>query len=293
MKKRSEFFGQDPINVPAVLAKMIELAQEQPDLRWAALIDAAFDYPSPNQAPYSSHGINCYGSAEYEGLEKAAPILLPIDPVNDQAFLSQLLRHCHDRPMISFLASRVELEELCKSWCPLHWITAVDHQRMILRLADTRTLAALPQVLTPAQWAAISGQLATWVIVDRTGAPASLPLPGSDLLKVSAIHLEHNQLSTLLEVAEPDNILSLLSESMSDVLPKDMPGSARHIMVSKSCELARRFEISNWSDVVSLSVAAFLTKGFTTRDEQLADYLSQKQWTPGDLGSSLVSEELI
>ncbi len=293
MKIKSESFGQDPANVPAVLAEMTVLAQEQPDLRWAALIDSAFDYPSAEQTAYSNHARNCYDSATYDGLEKAAPMLVPIDPINDQAFLVPLLKHCNGRPMISFLASHIEVEELLESWRPLHWISAVDHQRMILRLADTRTLAALPNVLTPTQWAAISGHLARWVIINRTGTLTSLPLPEPNTLKASAIHLDQNQLSALLNVAEPDNILSLLSESMSEILPEEMSGSERHIMVSKSCDLARKFEIKNWPDLVSLSVAAFLTKGLTSRDEKLADYLTRKQWSPGDLGVSLVSEGFV
>jgi len=36
-------------------------------------------------------------------------------------------------------------------------------------------------------------------------------------------------------------------------------GSQAYAMVSDSCALARKHDVTNWADVVSLSVAAFLT----------------------------------
>lgn len=293
MKRKSEFYGQDPAKISAVQADLIAQAAGQPDLHWAALIDAAFDYPSANEAPYWIHGINCYGGAAYEGLGKAAPVLVPLDPINDQTFLTRLLRHCYDRPMISFLASRIELKQLSELWDPLHWVTAVDHQRMLLRLADTRTLAMLPRVLKPAQWAALSGPVAQWAIIDRLGNLASLAVAEADATKVQTIHFELDQLAALLSAAEPDNVLSLLSDSMSDIFPKDMLGSMRYETVAESCELARKYEVSNWSDVVSLAVAAFLSQGQTNQEESLAAYLASKRWNVGDLGAGLVSEGFV
>ncbi|WP_431478974.1 hypothetical protein [Massilia eburnea] len=193
----------------------------------------------------------------------------------------------------SFLGSRIELKELSESWEPLHWITAVDHQRMLLRLADTRTLAVLPQVLKPAQWAAISGSVAQWAIIDRLGNLAPLSVPQTEAARVPTIHLEHDQLAALLSSAEPDNVLSLLSDSMSDILPKDMSGSMRYETVADSCELARKYDVSNWSDIVSLAVAAFLSHGQTNQEESLAAYLAAKRWSVGDLGAGLVSEGFV
>ncbi|KRB83699.1 DUF4123 domain-containing protein [Duganella sp. Root198D2] len=293
MKTKPEFFGQDRTNIPAVRTDLLALAEAQPDDHWAALIDAAFDYPAPDASPYWSRGINCYGGPAYEGLRKAAPILVPLDPVYDQAFLTRLLRHCHDRPMVSFLASRFDLNTLCQSWEPLHWITAIDHQKMLLRLADTRILAELPRILEPSQWAAFAAPVTQWAVVNRSGRLTPLPLPAPDAAKASSIHLLHEQLAALLSAAEPDNILALIVDSMSDILPQDLPGSRAYAMVSDSCALARKHEVTNWADVVSLSVAAFLTEGKTNQNESLTAYLARKQWPPGDLGTSLVSESFL
>ncbi|MGW8393936.1 DUF4123 domain-containing protein [Pseudoduganella sp. HUAS MS19] len=293
MKKRSELFGQDPANVSAVIAELYELANSKPELHWAALVDAAFDHPLAHESPYWSIGINCYDSVAYEGLTKAAPMLVPVDPVNNQAFVSRLLKHCYDRPMVSFIACQIELDKLSESWRQLHWITAVDQQRMILRLADTRILLALPQTLKKNQWAAFAEPVAQWLIVNRTGDLAPLDLPAQDTAKVSTIHLELEQLSALLSAAEPDNVLATLSDSMSDILPMDIRPSVRYEIVAQCCELASRFNISNWADVVSLSIAAFLTGGKTNHDEALLAFLNAKQWTPGDLGIRLVNDGFI
>jgi hypothetical protein len=293
MKKNSQSFGQDPANTSAILKELLALAAAHPEAHWAALVDAAFDYPVATEKPYWHSGINCYDSPEYEGLGKAAPMLIPIDIYNDQEFVSRLVHHCHDRPMISFLASRVALNDLCDAWRPLHWITAVDDQRMLLRLADTRVLSGLSQALKPDQWAAIAAPVACWVAVNRTGRLKSLNLPKPDELRAQKIQLDQDQLGTLLASAEPDNVLSLISESMSDVFPAGMRGSQRYEMVSESCALARKHGIENWSDIVSLSVAAFLTKGELNQDKSLADYLARRQWAPGDLGTCLVSERFV
>lgn len=290
MKKQPEFFGQDPANIPAARTDLLALAEAQPDVHWAALIDAAFDYPAADASPYWRRGINCYGGPAYEGLRKAAPMLVPLDPVHDQAFLTRLLRHCHDRPMVSFLASRVDLNALCQLWEPLHWITAIDHQKMLLRLADTRILAKLPGILEPSQWAAFAAPVTQWATVNRSGGLTPLALPAPDATKAASIHLEHHHLADLLSAAEPDNILSLIVDSMPDILPQDLPGSQAYAMVSDSCALARRHDVTNWADVVSLSVAAFLTEGRTNQNGGLTAYLARKQWPPGDLGTSLVNE---
>lgn len=293
MKRTTEYFGQDPVNVRAVRESLTALAEAQSDLHWAALIDAAFDYPNADDSPYWARGINCYTSQAYEGLHKAAPILVPIDPINDQAFLTRLLRHSYDRPMISFLGSRIGLNKLCVSWEGLHWITAVDQQRMLLRLADTRVLAELPTIFKQAQWAALSASIVEWKIVNREGSLSPLALSPEDATTVDKIHLEHQQLADLLSAAEPDNILSLIVDSLPDILPQDLPGSQTYAMVSDSCALARRHDVTNWADVVSLAVAAFLTEGKTNQNESLTAYLARKQWPPGDLGTSLVSESFL
>lgn len=291
--KTAEIFGQDPANISKALLRLREAAQSQQGLYWAALIDAAFDYPNAEGAPYWRDSFNCYGSAAYEGLSKAAPMLMPIDPNNDRVLLTNLLRHCHDRPMISFLASRVPLHELCKEWEPLHWITAIDQQRMLLRLADTRTLSVLPGILEPQQWSVIAGSVAEWMIFDRAGGLAPLVVPKPLNGSPTKINLDQAQLGALLAAAEPDNVLSMISTTMSDILPTEMLNSERYSYIALSCEIAKKYEISNWTDVVSFSLAAFLSEGKSIHDEGVARFLKSKAWEDGGLGMALIAEGLI
>lgn len=293
MKRDSTYFGQDPVNVPVLLKDLAALARTHQDVHWGALIDTAFDYPAVTETPYWNRRINCYDSPEYDGLDNAAPILVPFEITNDHSFLTQLLRHCHNRPMISFLASDIPLEKLCDVWRSLHWITAADTQRMLLRLADTRTLTILPKVLSPAQWAAFSGPVTKWVALNREGGLISLAPAKLNETKAKSIHLDHDQLGVLLAASEPDNILSLISDSMSDIIPHEMQGSQRYEIVYRSCALAREHNVENWADVVSLSVAAFLTEGSIFQNELLTAHLIRRQWSEGDLGTSLIAERFL
>ena len=293
MRRDIACFGQDPANLSAILDELLALTEEHPDVQWAALVDAAFDYPAAPESPYWSRGINCYGGPEYDGLSKVAPVLVPFDITIDRTFLARLLRHCHNRPMISFLGSSLALSDLCEAWRQLHWITAIDNQRMLLRLADTRVLIKLSQVLEPAQWTAFAGPVVKWVAVNRNGRLTTLARPHQNDIPVQKIHLDQDQLGKLLAAAEPDNILALISGTMSEVIPEEMRGSQRYETAAQSCAMARKSGISEWSDIVSLSVAAFLSNGTLIQDERFAAYLLNKSWPPGELGSSLVSERFL
>jgi hypothetical protein len=155
--KNTIFFAQDGMAVSTVIDLLGEQVKAQPDLHWAALLDAAFDYPASEPMPYGANGVNCYMLDDFKGLERAAPWLVPLPSCDaDQQQLRELLRHCRGRPMLSFVASREPTVTLKEAWAKLHWICAVDDQRMLLRMADTRILPVLPRVLTPKQWAAFT-----------------------------------------------------------------------------------------------------------------------------------------
>src|SRR5450830_566133 len=125
--KNNNFFAQDAMSINVVLTQLNEYARLQPDLHWAALVDAAFDYPASDEAPYTLEGINCYLLDEYQGLKAAAPWLMPFSPDDsDQSTLRRLLKHCKERPMLSFVASYKSAVALKEDWANLHWITDLD-----------------------------------------------------------------------------------------------------------------------------------------------------------------------
>lgn len=279
-----------------VIDALAKAAQEHTELHWMALIDAAFDYPGNDAAPYRSQGqgINCYAIQACQGLEKAAPWLLPLgwnEP--DQAQLRTLIRHCTGRPMLSVIASDHPPQALKEQWKNLHWATDADGQRMLLRFADTRVLPVLPQVLTPEQWAAWTAPLAQWWTIDRSGKPASCPLAARDVAPCSEIALTQAQLNQLLQAAEPDAVIQLLKEKMSDIVPKDLLKSRLHDMIAASCALAQAHGIDNFSDVVALAVAACLTKGNSNHDPRLPLLLREREWQTGELGEKLVDAGVV
>ena len=280
--------------VSAAIDTLGMLTAVQPSLHWAALIDSAFDYPASETVPYAAGSINCYSANEFEGLQKAAPLLVPI-PVDQRsdAHLRSILFHCAARPMISFVASRVPLAELSKHWRSLHRVNVVDDQKMLLRFADTRVLSVLPEILTPSQWLSYSAPLVCWLVLERTGTFTEIPLAPAGALPDQDIKLSGPQVDALLMASQPDAIIELLKNAMSDVVPDSLRNSDFYELISGSCQLAALHGIELFADVFSLAVAACLTMGESNRNPEVDALLRARRWPAGDLGDMLVAEGLV
>ena len=289
----SDFYAQDVIIVPAAVETLGILIAAQPDLHWAALIDSAFDYPACETVLYAAGSINCYSANEFAGLQKAAPLLVPIPVKGADALLRSILRHCAARPMISFIASRIPLAELSEHWRSLHRVGVVDQQKMLLRFADTRVLSRLPEILNSSQWLSYSAPLVHWLVLDRTGAFAPIPLAPTDALPDQAIKLSEQQVDALLLASQPDAIIELLKNAMSDVIPDSLRNSDFYELIRGSCQLAASHGIELFADVFSLAVAACLTMGASNRSPEVNALLHAKRWLAGDLGDMLVAEGLV
>lgn len=280
--------------ISTAIALLSAHMKAQPDLHWAALVDGAFDYPSTELAPYAATGINCYMLDAFEGLQAAAPWLMPLsssDP--DQQQLRKLLRHCKERPMLSFVASREPTMTLKEGWANLHWICTADEQRMLLRMADTRILPMLPQVLTAAQWAAFTAPLEHWLLINREGQLVTCPLAAKDTTSSTKIELTQAQLDTLLQAAEADAVIDLFVENMPEIIPADIKKSQLYNLIDESCQLAQAYQIQTFSDTVSLAVAACLTSGESNKDPKLLALLGAGEWTPSKLGEAILDENII
>ncbi|KQV79808.1 hypothetical protein ASD15_17425 [Massilia sp. Root351] len=292
--KKNDFYAQDPIMVSAAIDTLGVLTAAQPDLHWAALIDSAFDYPAGATLPYAAGSINCYTADEFQGLQKAAPWLVPIHgDYRSEAHFRSILRHCAARPMISFLASRVPLAELSEHWRSLHRVSVVDQQKMLLRFADTRVLSALPDILAPSQWLSYSSPLVHWLVLERTGTFTQIPLAPAGALPDQSIKLSEPQVDALLIASQPDAIIELLKNAMSDVVPDSLRNSEFYELISGSCQLAASHGIELFADVFSLAVAACLTMGETNRSSEVDALLRARCWPAGDLGDMLVAEGLV
>lgn len=292
--KNNDFYAQDPIIVSAAIDTLSVLTAAQPGLHWAALIDSAFDYPASETLPYAAGSINCYLANEFEGLQKAAPLLVTIPgEQRSNAHLRDILRHCAARPMISFIASRIPLSELSEHWRSLHRVSIVDEQRMLLRFADTRVLSVLPDILTPSQWLSYSAPLDKWLVLERTGAFTEIALAPAGTLPDQDIKLSEHQVDALLAASQPDAIIELLKNSMSDVVPDSLRNSDFYELIRGSCQLAASHGVELFADVFSLAVAACLTRGATNGSPDVDALLHAKRWPSGNLGDALLEEGLV
>lgn len=190
--------------------------------------------------------------------------------------------------MLSFLATEGEVAAIAGSWERLHWVTDNDGRRMLLRFADTRILATLPTALAPQQWAAYTLPLARWLIIDRHGKLTSLPLTSEGMSPLENVEITQAQMDSLLRYSEPDAVIDMLLETMSDIIPNELRGSALYNFVSGTCSLAHQHDVAAFPDLVALVVAAFLTNGGSNSDEQVIDLLKSKTWDVGDLSGALL-----
>lgn len=290
------YFAQDPTNLKAAEKHLADAFAAEPGLHWIALVDAAFDHGN-DAAGTLYKGLNCY-AAEFplDDLAGAAPWLVELDPFEkDHRQMAQLLAHCSRRPMLSVMASRIPASALGKRWLPLHRVHTSDKQRLLLRFADTRTLPLLPDILAPAQWAAIAGPLAHWFYVEREGAMVAARLPEpSEVAPPTALHLSQAQLDAMVRACEPDAALDLLADQMPEVFAPTMAhGNLHGYIKKKTFGLIEKHGIENWTDKVSLVTAELLTNGKIHDNPMLEELLLTKAWQPGNLREALLNHKLL
>ena len=290
------YFAQDPTDLKAAEKFLADAFVAEPGLHWIALIDGAFDHGCDAVGTIYK-GLNCY-AAEYplNDLTGAAPWLIELDPFEkDHRQVAQLLAHCSGRPMLSVMASRIPAWALGKRWLPLHHAHTNDKQRLLLRIADTRTLPLLPDILEPAQWAAIAAPLAHWFYVNREGAVVAglLPEP-TTVAPPTILRLSQAQLNAMVKACEPDAALDLLADQMPEVFaPNVSHGKLHDYIKRKTFGLIDRHGIENWTDKVSLVAAELLTNGKIHGTQKLEELLLTKAWQAGNLRKALLDHNLV
>jgi hypothetical protein len=288
--KHSVFQVVDETPVASGAAQIAELIQGRPELRWAALVDTTFDHDgvAPERA-----GLNCFGFPELRALSAVAPHLVGIVPGEDlQSRIARLITHCHGRPMLSFVGTSASLEEVANAWRAVHMVSVVDEQKMLLRFSDTRVLSYLPEVLDVSQWTRICGAVSCWAHFDRFARLTIRDVPAGEN-DPETIQLDGKQLAALLEAAQPDALMALITDQMHDVVPWQRLASERYTMVKDACTLASRFAIDDHADVLALAVAAYLSEGASNADPRLVSLLAQRAWPPGSLGDAIVNAEIV
>jgi len=228
-------------------------------------------------------------------LRAIAPCIVPIVREQAASQIIELLAHCDARPMLSFLAvpQNIGWETLIEQWEPLHWVSPPDGKRLLLRFADTRTLAILPKVLKPQQWYAWSQGIASWFIINRRGTIQSLPLLEQEFPPITQFDIDEQQLSAFIEAAETDSALNFLNENHPELIPETLTGHDYHLWAGQALDTAQQHNIESFPDRTILIVLNIRRDGKLTEMPELTRLLREGEWEAGKLGSTLLAQPWI
>lgn len=218
------------------------------DLHTYALLDAAFN-PGPCEQlgrRWSTTGYRSVFEGRYVGkdLEAIAPRVMRLPPGHEArvALFVHLLRYTQGQPMFSLLSTPCHLDELVSHLQKQVEATDEEGRAYLLRLADTRSLALLREVLTPVQrvrwmrdihawgWFGRDGR---WVVdiplePDHEREAATLPFPDT-------YELDAHQVRTIQQAATADTVLKHVLSSHRPMALHGSP-SALHAAIVESLD---------------------------------------------------------
>lgn len=282
------YFAMDKGDVASLANALAEQIDASPmEWNWYALMDAGFDY---NHRPLQLATANwpLYFQPEWGELRAVSPLLIEC-PRQNNAIPAKLLRHSQGRPMLGFVASVLDVETLRDIWQRSLSLTTADGQPYILRFADTRIAATLPQTLSPPSWRRLCAPLTHWLIVDRAGTLQALDLAPSHQAvdEKDSWELTEPELAGLLRSAEPDALANRLSQDFAELLPAS--GAFLHHCLQRSCAALEEHHIENAPDQLMLAVAACLSQGRILDDPRLPQVLQSHALQKDGLGENLAS----
>ncbi len=244
------YFAVNPTSptLPAQIAQEIESLRTQHEdapFHVIALVDGAFDeqfFKSYPRSRWPRHSL--YANTSLQSLGAAAPQLTTFNGKPDglSKWLENLFSECTGKPMLSIIASAIDAELLQQHLLPYLVCRTEDTVEWPVRWGDTRILPGLMDVLSHVQkehllspiyrlWTANreGGEL-TW-----HGAGTPTPLPA----EFDKLPMEDAAFAALVDLSEPDSILSSIYDSQPDVLRAHDPVKAfgavsRHLKVASS-----------------------------------------------------------
>lgn len=267
---------------------------DRQDLFLYALIDCAFNEKFIRQCKTrhpSLYAASLYTGSELDELQDVSPVLvqLPLDESTRSAWLETLLQRADGLPMLSFLASPIDTNDLASSFAPFLKSETEDGQRYLLRFADTRILPKLIAVLDDLQWSLLP-PIAHWWSIDRMGVLKELQLPRSSHNEATEhttrLKLSNLQFAALLDAAEADAIIEQLLLVVPEHCSAFRPGDLYNF-IAQQLEYARRFGIESTPDLVAYCVGAFNLRGKLHEDPHASALLNEGRWRPGELSSAL------
>lgn len=293
-------YGQDATQIDSIETSLLHSIQTHPDMSWYLWCDSAFDAADDLQPPAPYSGFNMYDAAGLERIRPYAPWLMPFysPGENTQTAIQRItpwIDHASGRPMLSFMASEHRAAaDVAAHLRGFSWATAAKDERMLLRLADTRSVVTLANVLRPEQWGAITRPLAHWFIISREGLLEPLSV-GSHLHVeglASPIQLDDAQINAIASAAEPDGYLHHIATELPEILPADQHASSVYSEVVSAFELATRYAVNQLPDLLSLIKLSFATRGEALSDERLIFLLAGRDYKAGQLQQTLLQKGL-
>ncbi|CAB3649502.1 DUF4123 domain-containing protein [Achromobacter pestifer] len=239
----------DPAGPEVAKALYDETWTRPDDLEHYVLLDAGFSPQLPQRlARWLDAEDYCSlyaGRYEGDGLDQVAPYLLrlPWVPALRKPLCDKLFRLTQGKPMLSLLQSAASLDQLADHLRAQLEAVNAEGKGYLLRLADTRSFAALMEVLAPMQRQRLLAGIHWWSYVERSGAlrriegsPHFNPDADTQPYLIAADQQRH-----LKRLALPDAILRFvqLRGPLLGVLG-GTPAAAHQIIQEGLARLARR-----------------------------------------------------
>jgi len=268
------YFAMDEGNIAEQSQKLETLLKELPDgLYCYALVDDGFDYQR-RKIWQSKASWPLYHLQDWGELREVSPRLIELHPDNLQD-LQRLLRHCKGRPMLSFLTSQLSAPAVRDAWQRSLNATTEDGQWYVVRFADTRIAASLPQVLAAAAWQRLCEPVEQWLIIDRHSQLRALPMPPKTLPPDAQDPwlLSTQEFTALMQAAQADVLADQLHEGFSDLLPSS--GAVLHGWLQRTADLLAEHHIEDAPEQLTVAVAMCYSEGRLLDDPLLHQALAQ------------------
>lgn len=208
-----------------------------------------------------------------------SPILVDVEAAYEGSDLDRVMHlvNAHKPALhVSVIESALDIGQLAHHLGRFIFIFDPDGKQFTLRYADCTVLAALSEVLTPVQWAAMTGPIVRWTIHHRSGTLVPLPSAAATAVAPTPLCLDRDQLLALDEASEPDHYIAKLNMMRNG---EALPGSAveQHEWALAARRAWRAAGNANPHILKFLTEAALVTKGRVLRRSEVAEFLAMNE----------------
>ena len=206
-----------------------------------------------------------------------SPVIVDIDAAfraNRIGLVSTLLNHLRPQLHASFIDAELNATEIADHLRQFIYVVTENGNELTLRLADCVVLPWLQKAMTPAQWAAIHGPILSWKYHRRDGTLAVLPHPDDVEPSAAPFRFTEEQIASLEEAHEPDQLLSNLRMMRNGHQWGRTPQDA----IQLAADTLKTWKASRQSDTTTLLFFArgvFDTEGKLLRFPSLPRILAQ------------------